>query len=228
MGEPTWDILINSLQHRSGKLRELLTVLEPQILPSVTVRALVSPDASFPFIECTNRLIKTSGADYICFIDDDDFVAPHYVEAITDALRERPDYVGFRVRYTEDGVPQAPVIHSLRARSEWLNTEEFITRDITHFNPIRRDLVPLWPIPEFPYHADREWARLVRESGKVQREVFVDDELHYYRHCTTDTAADRVTLAGDGEDISGEFPWVEWVSARANNRDHRTGRLLSS
>lgn len=211
MTDPTWDILINSLQHRSGKLRELLGVLEPQMVPGVAIKALVSPTPESSFIDCTNRLIETSEADYVCFIDDDDLVAPHYVEDITGALRRWPDYVGFRVRYTENGVLQVPVVHSL-SQHGWENNPELITRDITHFNPIRRELIPLWPSHVPVVVADRTWATEVRESGKVQSEVFVDDELHYYRHCTTDTAADRSTLVrSGGEDISGEFPWVEWL-----------------
>ena len=135
--------------------------------------------------EKCQRLVDSSEADYVSFLDDDDWVADDFVPTIAEALEQQPDYVGFRVLFTEDGVPCMPVVHSLQYHG-WANTPDGLYRDINHFNPIRRELALLgdWTGGNF---ADRRWAEQLRNLGVVRDEVFIDRELHHYRRSTTDT-----------------------------------------
>jgi hypothetical protein len=125
-------------------------------------------------------LLDSSEADYVSFFDDDDWPAEDFVGAIAEALEERPDYVGFDVKFTEDGVPQAPVHHSLQ-HPGWHNGSDALYRDIVHFNPILRLLAiqGRWQGGE---GADRRWADELRANGCVQTEVYIERELLHYRH----------------------------------------------
>ena len=92
------------------------------------------------------------------------------------ALAEDPDYVGFRVRYTEAGVRQQPVIHSL-ACGGWYDHPSELKRDICYFNPTRLELARKVRF-RGPY-CDVEWGDDLR--GIIKTEVFIDDEVFYYQ-----------------------------------------------
>jgi hypothetical protein len=184
MTQPSWDILICSIWHRTDMLTDLLTELERQWQPGMGVR-VCRDNLTRGYGEKCQHLLESSSAEYVSFLDDDDWVAEDFVASIMGALEKRPDYVGFKVKYTVDGQPQIPVFHTLKY-SGWVNNPEALYRDIVHFNPIRRDLA-LQGRWEGGDGADRRWADQLRGKGCVRNEVFIDRELHHYRFRTNDT-----------------------------------------
>lgn len=182
---PLWTILIASVYARTSQLEELLDTLAPQLEPyagDVTV-LIDRDDCDKPIGVKRTGLVEASQSEYVCFIDDDDTVAVAYVAAIMLALRPRPDYVGFRVRYTADGVSQKQTIHSLRYKT-WRETDVY-ERDISHLNPIRRSIA-LAGLPFIDgFGEDGNWAAKVRASGLLQGESFIDEALYEYRHSST-------------------------------------------
>jgi hypothetical protein len=111
----TWDILICSIEHRADMLDALLAELERQLLPGVGVRVF-RDNLETVYGEKCQRLLDSSDADYVSFLDDDDWIAEDFIETIIGALKTGPDYVGFKVLYTVDGHPQIPVFRSLSIR----------------------------------------------------------------------------------------------------------------
>lgn len=178
-GRPTWDILIASIVHRTDMLRSLLREFNRQMVPGVGIR-VYRDNLELPYGDKCQVLLDSSEADYVSFFDDDDWPAEDFIPAIMDALKRRPDYVGFDVDFTEDGVKQQPVHHSLQ-HPGWVNNPEALYRDIVHFNPIRRELAVQgkWA---GGCGADRAWADQLRGLGVVRSEVYIDRELLHYRH----------------------------------------------
>ena len=177
-------MLVCSIVHRTNQLANLLAALAPQIVPGVGVRVF-RDNLETGYGEKCQALLDSSTADYVSFVDDDDMVAPDFVARVLDALAGSPDYVGFRVLYTVDGLFRLPVIHSLRF-PDWINTPDELQRDLVHFNPIRRDLALLgeW---EGGMGADFRWATQVRATGRVRDEAFIDAEMYRYQHVTADS-----------------------------------------
>ena len=187
---PTWDILVCTIPHRHAELLNLLGEFARQWRPGI--RVLIHrtdiPTPAHPehgYGPKCQHLLESATGDYVSWFDDDDWPAPHYVARITQALRTRPDHVGFRVRWSIDGTVQVPVEHSLR-HDGWANLPHILTRDITHFNPIRRDLALLgrW---EGGNGAERGWAAGIRATGRCRREEWIDEEMHHYRSRSSDT-----------------------------------------
>jgi glycosyltransferase involved in cell wall biosynthesis len=204
---PTWQILICSIPHRDEMLSALLTELGQQRQPGVGV-IVCRDNLDLQYGDKCQKLLDASEADYVSFLDDDDWIEPDFIAAIRDALDERPDYVGFNVDYTEDGVKQMPVYHTLKYGG-WVNNPEALYRDIVHFNPIRRDLAvqSRWA---GGCGADRHWADGLRHLGVVKTEVYIDRELHHYRHAGGGfTIPER--LAECPPHPEG-FPWVTWLN----------------
>lgn len=201
---PTWDIMICSIPHRDRTMHELLAELDTQMQPGVGVITF-RDNLQTQYGAKIAAMIAYSDADYVSCIDDDDLVAPDFIRRVQAALEEKPDYVGFRVRFTADGDLQKTVEHSLRHRV-WETREDMIVRDIAQFNPIRRELALLgtW---EGGYAAEARWANEVRASGKCVTEAFIADEMYYYRHQGGDTF---LTVRSPRESCPPlpEYPWL--------------------
>jgi hypothetical protein len=173
-----WDILIASIAHRTDLLAALLDHLEPQLQPGVGVLVYRDNREELYGPKC-QRLYEASKAEYVSMLDDDDWVPDDYIPAVLEALKDRPDQVGYRVLYTEHGVPQQPIVHSLHYGG-WGANADCVYRDICHKNPLRRDLAAqaTW---EGDGGADQTWANRLRDLGQVKTEVFIDRELYHYR-----------------------------------------------
>jgi hypothetical protein len=215
----TWDILIRTIPHRHERLCGLLESLAPQMrMRSRHVGILVYRDN----LEATpgakaQALTEASRAEYVSFVDDDDEVSPDYVRRILVALNTEPDYVGFTVRYSVDGQDRALIEHSLRYPGWETRADGRHVRDISHLNPVRRRLALLarW---DDGYGEDHRWAQAMRETGLVNREVFLDgDPLYHYRYSTEDhvdreqTVRVRMLQQMSGSTVTG-LAWPPPVS----------------
>jgi hypothetical protein len=180
-----WQILIPHIAGaRHAKLCALLDVLAPQMMPGVEV-VIYADNLEASYEAKLQALTDSATADYVSVLSDDDMVAPDFIPRVTEAMAPGPDYVGFRVRYTEDGIAQRPVIHSLACGGWNDNSRDGeMHRDLMYYNPVRRE------------HAQRvrfrgptcdiEWADDLRALGCVRTEVFIDAELHYYQRVSSD------------------------------------------
>lgn len=209
---PTWDILICTIPHRADQVYALLEHLNPQITRYPRVQVLIFQDnLEHSYGAKCQALVNHSQADYVCFLDDDDWVAGDYVAKIYAALQHDPDYVGFRVRWTKDGVPMLPVEHSLHW-SGWSDHPEVLLRDINQFNPIRTRLARLgtWTGGN---GADRTWSDQVRASGQCRSEVWIPEELHYYQDAARDTfLTPRQPYAPGTIPALPNYPWLKDIS----------------
>lgn len=207
-----WEILIPHIPHRHAQLLRLLDALEPQMRRGVAV-VIYSDNLEVGYGDKCQALLQASSAEYVSWLSNDDGVAPDFVPAILEALEQKPDYVGFRVRYTEDGVPQLPVYHSLRYPG-WFSTGTGIYRDLMHYNPIRRDLALMVRFShEDPYLADRIWANDLRNLGCVKSEVFIDREMHYYQHSNGDHFITARQPYPEPLPVLPEYPFVRYIDA---------------
>jgi hypothetical protein len=83
-----------------------------------------------------------------------------------------------------------------------------LKRDITQFNPIRRELALLgeW---EGQYEAERRWGDRVRETGLCVTEEWLPDPVYYYRESTNDTfVTGRQSLPPEQIPPLPSYPWL--------------------
>jgi hypothetical protein len=207
-----WQILVTSIPHRHQKLLRLLDALDQQ-LPRTGVGVLLyRDDLELCYGGKIQALVEASTADYVCCVDDDDMVAPDYVEKIAAVLEELPQYVGFRVRWTQNTVPQKPVVHSL-ACGGWQDTPGQLERDISEKNPVRRDIALLgtW---EGGWEAERRWSAGVRAAGVLKYEVFIDEELYYYQETLGDSFSTSRQPLGHMPELP-DYPWLRQIGPYA-------------
>jgi hypothetical protein len=212
MTGPSWDLLMPTIVHRHDLACALLEEIGRQWQPGLGV--LVYRDnlqrkgnASFPKWQALEEM---SAADYTSFIADDDWVAPDFVARVMEALETGPDFVGFRYRYTINGEPARPVVHSLRY-DKWDNDGPVLTRGIGTCNPIRRELALLatWkPLQD----GDRGWSAALHATGQVRTEAFIDEEMYYYQETSESWSQRRESwpdpLPADQIRPLPEYPWL--------------------
>lgn len=178
----SWQILIPTIPHRHAKLCGLLEVLDAQMRPGVRVM-VYRDNLEVSYAGKLQALYDAATADYVSSLADDDSVAPDFIPAVCEAMEQDPDYVGFRVRYTEAGVPQLPVIHSL-ACGGWRQDAAGLYRDYMYYNPVRRSLAQRVKF-RGPY-CDEEWAQDMRSLGVAATQVYIDREMLYYQRDSAD------------------------------------------
>lgn len=203
-------MIIPTIPHRNAKLCSLLKTLDDQMQPGFS--ALVYRDnlqADLP--TKMNALMDGVTAEYVSTMSDDDSVCPDFIPRVMAAIDEsHPDQVGFRVRYTESGIPQPPVIHSLRCGG-WFDTATGFYRDIMHFNPVRTELAK--QVRFRGLVCDVEWAEDLRNLGIIKREEFIDDEIFYYRRDNSDNFHTVVRREPMPEADIQPLPYYPWLSS---------------
>jgi hypothetical protein len=205
----TWQILMTTIPHRHAKLAALLERLDAQMQPGVT--ALIYRDnLEVTYEQKLQALVDEAHAEYVSVLQCDDSVSADYVPRVLKALESRPDYVGYRVRYTEAGVRQMPVIHSL-ACGGWHDSPRQLQRDLCYFNPIRLELARQVRF-RGPY-CDTEWADDLRALRCVRTEEFIDDEIFWYQRDPADNFhTPRQPVPEDKIPDLPSYPWLERTS----------------
>lgn len=187
-----WSILILTQPSREEFLKRLMTVLVPQTRKNGPERfnqveiLTRTFDKSMELGENRQALIEKSHAEYINFVDDDDLVPSDYVPTILPLL-DGVDYIGYRVQCTVDGQRMAPTFHSLKY-GKWSQDAAGYYRDISHINPIRRELA-LMAKMSGGFGEDERWATALRATGQVRTEHYIDRVMYQYLY-RSDKSAD--------------------------------------
>lgn len=186
---PTWSILVPTIPRRAALFERLLDVLLPQLDELAgRVRVIAWRNSGEPRLaEVRDALVDDAPGEYVSFIDDDDLVPDYFVAEVARALEQRPDHVGFRLSYEplnerEHEVVEHSVIYSRAQGSRgWGRCRDGILyRDLTHVDPIRREIAARGRFAEArPHRAeDRVWVRQVRPL--VETEAYVDKIMYRY------------------------------------------------
>jgi len=185
---PTWTILVPTLGERSVLFSSLMGGLLPQTDAwggRVTVRGWFNNGRpSLPAIR--QRLVEQAESDYISFVDDDDLVAPYFVDEVMSALDLWPDYVGFQVQCYSDNRPTAVAYHALE-HGGWINLPDRYLRDISHINPMRTKIAKTADFRQTRPGApeDRAWVTQLRRGGLLKSEVTVSRIMYHYLYSTS-------------------------------------------
>jgi hypothetical protein len=129
------------------------------------------------------NLLEQATGNYCAFIDDDDFVAPDYVDKILSALETKPDCVGFKIHCTTNGGNPQSAITSIRY-PKWVDNVDGYAhcRSVYHKSPVRRELALQVGFPDLRYSEDRVYSIGIMKL--VKTEVFIDSVLYFYRFRT--------------------------------------------
>lgn len=191
-----WSILIQTQPSRQHFLARLNATLRPQVEEHDDIEILTRLfDANMDLGTNRQKLIEQAIGQYVNFIDDDDLVPAHYISTIYPLL-DGVDYIGFQLQMYSDGEKQKPTYHTLRYK-EWNADQDGYYRDISHLNPMRRELALRIPMSG-GCGEDQRWADGLRNLGVVKTEHYVNEIMYYYlwRSNKTDYPGPAIQLGG--------------------------------
>lgn len=178
-------ILICTLESRREQFEKLNSFLEKQIEANNcgdNVEILVYEDnREMPVGYKRNRLIEEANGDFICFIDDDDWVANNYIANINTVLVSNPDIdcVGFKGLLVSKALGDKEFIHTTRVK-RYFEDANYYYRPPNHLNPMRRKTILPYKFPEINFGEDADWAMRICNADILRKEVFIDNILYYY------------------------------------------------
>jgi glycosyltransferase involved in cell wall biosynthesis len=135
--EITLSILICSVEteERQSKLKKLIAELHRQISKNYAeemVEIIVDTDNMIKSVgQKRNDLIQKAQGEFICFIDDDDFITENYLSTILYHLNSGIDILLIAIEHIENGVNKPKIIPSLFIDN--LNTGEAVLKT-NHFH----------------------------------------------------------------------------------------------
>ncbi|MCX6924714.1 MAG: hypothetical protein NT154_16100 [Verrucomicrobia bacterium] len=134
------------------------------------------------------------------FCDDDDWIAPRYVEALLQAAMDGPDLISFRQEATVDGVT-GTIEFRLGNPNEFFDPQKLTLRNAWHICAWRRSLAILSHFPATNFAEDWAFAGPLCALPGL-KEIHIPDVLHYYRH-------DAASTEAPAPDFPNELPNLE-------------------
>lgn len=175
-------ILICTIPERQPMFKELLNELTEQ---SKRCNSMVqicwddSPKGTITIGAKRNKLLNLALGDYVCFADDDDSVAPDYIESILNAIEKGTDCIGFKIKCYMDGKEENA---ASSMKYDWAdNVDGFrYVRSIYHKTPVKRELALKAGFPDKSFSEDYEYS--MRLKPLLKSEIFIDKFLYIYRY----------------------------------------------
>jgi glycosyltransferase involved in cell wall biosynthesis len=169
-------ILICGLKEREKLLLNLAKCLKFQGTSEIEILANID-NGEISIGQKRNQLLGASKGEYICFVDDDDYVSPLYITKILKAIQESPDCVGIEGYIVQKGQGPKKFIHSLKY-DEWFEKDNIYYRCPNHLNPIKREIACSVGFPEKFYHEDRDFSLTVKPLLKT--ESYIEEPIYFY------------------------------------------------
>jgi transcriptional regulator CtsR len=179
-------ILICSIENeeRQENLKKIIHELNNQICKNYAekiVEVIVEKDNCLISVgEKRNSLISKSNGEYICFIDDDDFISENYLNLILQNLKK--DILMIRINHLINGVKSKPIQTSLYI--DYLETNEFIFRT-NHFHlcPVKRVIADNIKFQKINFAEDLDFSQkivpLIQSYDSIEEEIYIyNDNLH--------------------------------------------------
>jgi glycosyltransferase involved in cell wall biosynthesis len=125
-----------------------------------------------------NELIYKCEGEYFCFVDDDDILAPTYVEDILKALEYDPDVVTFNGWMTTDGKSIVDFVIKLGEAYEERDGKYY--RWPNHLAVMKKSLVQHIKFEPVTMGEDYIWSKTIRDLGLLKTSVHIDKLLYHY------------------------------------------------
>lgn len=126
-------------------------------------------------------LLVLSTGRYVCFVDDDDDVAPGYVTAIMAAIQRNheADVIVFPTQCIFSKGQRAVVNHSIHNENEAAHPGSF-NRKPWHVHPIHRDIALRSTFSDRMWGEDRDYLRGIWPILRTESSAAVDPLYIYY------------------------------------------------
>jgi glycosyltransferase involved in cell wall biosynthesis len=181
-------ILIPSLIERSDTCGDLCENIHRQLAMQpyryeVEIVKDLRPKNEATIGQKRNSLLQRAAGDYVCFVDDDDSLAPNYLQHIFEGIARKVDCCSLKGIITTDGKNPLVFEHSIKYSAYKTNPDGSAIkyeRYPNHLNTIKTSIAKQFKFPEINHGEDTDWATQLFKSGLIKTEHYIDDIIYYY------------------------------------------------
>jgi hypothetical protein len=124
------------------------------------------------------------------FVDDDDIVAPNYVQQILRLTETNPDIITFRSFYNSDNYWSIVDMNLIHSQNEQMNESVIVKRQPFHVCPIRTTIAQRHTFPDINNGEDWGWMQKILPDCHTQ--AHTDQILHQYNDFSTTSAVNEI------------------------------------
>jgi hypothetical protein len=195
-------ILIPSIPQREYQFDELcfqvaLQIYELKIAHPMLGQVEIVWDDSKRFIDGglsigkkRESLVQRATGKYLCFLDDDEEIAPNYVETLVRLCNEDKDVCTFR-SFAKNDFYWSVIDMRLGSENEEATPERIVKRNAWHICPVKSEYAKLYEFEDTNYSEDWNWMEKVLTHCKT--EAHTDQIIHCYNHSSKHSEADKIT-----------------------------------
>jgi GT2 family glycosyltransferase len=184
------EILIPSVPERAEKLKALKANLMNQILASeldISISTYVTESFVRGGLKIGNKrqhLVQNANAEYVVFIDDDDFVSDDYVSEIVKALESKPDVVTFNGNITTDGREHRR--WEIKVGNDYIEANNIYYRPPNHMCPIKTEIAKFVGYnSDLSIEEDYDYCVRLKNSNLIKNSIHINKDLYHYDYKTT-------------------------------------------
>jgi len=175
-------ILLCSVSARLYKLYALIEHLEKQTTNLPVEILWLGDNKKMSVGEKRNKLLQMAKGDYICYIDDDDWVSDDYIDCILKALETNPDTVCFECQYSNaETLVENHVYFNRRNFNKDEDDKGIRYRMVNHLNPVKRSIAIKIGFEEKNFSEDTAYAIKLWNSRLMNTDVTIPKILYHYR-----------------------------------------------
>lgn len=173
-------ILICTIPRRRDMFDRIMLDIRGQVLKSGVEIEVLADNGEGSVGVKRQRMIEAAQGDYVCFIDDDDQIAPIYVSSILTALSSAPDVVGFCGIITTNG--RGARRFKISKDCNYEEKRGVYYRYNNHLCPVKRSIALQVGYKDMSHEEDYDYA--TRLQPFIKTEVFIDQNLYFYKYLT--------------------------------------------
>jgi len=134
--------------------------------------------------EKRNMLLDLASGEYVCFIDDDDFVDENYIELILNAIKKGSDTIGISGIITTNGDNKVDweLSKNFQNRTVKRGGKIFYERKTNHLSPVKRELAMKAKFPDKSNAEDKAYSDALNQFLKTETKI--EKPIYHYRYST--------------------------------------------
>lgn len=137
------------------------------------------------------HLVGNARGKYLCFLDDDEYISPNYIETLVRLCIQDKDVCTFRSISKLDNYWAIVNMSLDNKENEQLTPDKIVNRPAWHVCPVKSEYAKLYPFEDINYGEDWDWFSKVLTH--CETEAHSDAVIHQYNHSKLTSESDKIT-----------------------------------